>query len=91
MFAKADFGFIVLYPLSKGLILLGAGRECERDTPRRERKLASLAFPSLLRVSLSRSPFRDPLSPRGVGLAFGFCCVIAQRHFRKHLVMLLSA
>ena len=26
---------------------------------------AALAFPSLLRVSLSRSPFPDPLTPKG--------------------------
>ena len=49
---------------------MGAVRECERDTPRREGKLAALAFPSLLRVSLSRSPFPDPLTPKCEPAAF---------------------
>ena len=45
------------------MIPLGAGRECERDTPRREGKLAALAFPSLLRFPPSRSLLPDPFSP----------------------------
>ena len=61
-----------LYPYSKGLFLLGAGRECERDTPRKEGKLASshsplsLGFPSRALPSLILSPLKAEALNYGV-------------------------
>ena len=50
-------------------ILIGRRGANARETPQGKRgNSLALAFPSLLRVSLSRSPFRDSLSPKGVSL-----------------------
>ena len=72
------------------MIPLGAGRECERDTPRREGKLASLAFPSLLRVSLSRSPFPDPLTPKGTPAEFIRSCIVFIFHKCVHAEIIVA-
>ena len=48
--------------------LIGRGARVRGENPKKKGETRKLAFPSLLRVSLSRSPFRDPLSPKGVSL-----------------------
>ena len=52
------------YPLSEGLIPLGAGRECEGKNHREREVLAALGSPLSLRFSPSRSLFPYPLLSR---------------------------
>ena len=49
---------------------LGAGRECERDNPRKREVVAVLRSPLSLRFSLSRSPFPHSLLSMCAPLSF---------------------
>ena len=56
----------VLYPYSKGLFLLGAGRGCEGKNHKEREVFAALRSPLSLRFSPSRSLFPYPLLSNGV-------------------------